>query len=132
SPTHVGMDRALPRQEPIFHAEPHARGDGPVRLDGPLVGGTRAPRTWGWTVPLLVAELVVGPSPTHVGMDRHPIRRHARSPHRAPRTWGWTGEPSNTATTYYPSPTHVGMDRYSGATLLSPRTEPHARGDGPS
>src|SRR5699024_3342600 len=97
SPTHVGMDRPrLSRPLPGL-SEPHARGDGPVRLDGPLVGGTRAPRTWGWTVPLLVADLVVGPSPTHVGMDRHPIRRHERSPHRAPRTWGWTGEPSNTA-----------------------------------
>src|SRR5699024_4419423 len=97
SPTHVGMDRRPRATLETALAEPHARGDGPVRLDGPLVGGTRAPRTWGWTVPLLVADLVVGPSPTHVGMDRHPIRRHERSPHRAPRTWGWTGEPSNTA-----------------------------------
>src|SRR5699024_10765037 len=123
SPTHVGMDRGFSQHSGPCTPEPHARGDGPVGSDQLHVVTDRAPRTWGWTVPLLVADLVVGPSPTHVGMDRHPIRRHERSPHRAPRTWGWPGERSNTATTYHPSPTHVGRARHSGATLLPTQTE---------
>src|SRR5699024_10862973 len=51
---------------------------------------------------------------------------------RAPRTWGWTAAPSGGASGIQPSPTHVGMDRAPLPQAVLLRTEPHARGDGPT
>ena len=95
---------------------------------------------------------LIGPSPTHVGMDPFPptitlplkSEPHARGDgpvatalerqgwDRAPRTWGWTGISNSQGYKLAPSPTHVGMDR--AATLIYDEAgpEPHARGDGPA
>src|SRR5699024_8851929 len=112
---------------------------------------SRAPRTWGWTVPHFHRPFSCVPSPTHVGMDRHRARGdrarvpepHARGdgprgsapprspPGRAPRTWGWTVRCDRHPTGADPSPTHVGMDRPDVLGECGHAPEPHARGDGP-
>src|SRR5690606_32431112 len=50
SPTHVGMDRSVACGVGGGSGEPHARGDGPTARPLPAQRGTRAPRTWGWTM----------------------------------------------------------------------------------
>src|SRR5699024_6196445 len=44
----------------------------------------------------------------------------------------WTAAPSGGASGIQPSPTHVGMDRAPLPQAVLLRTEPHARGDGPT
>ena len=48
-PTHVGMDRSPPGLGESRSRRPHARGDGPVPLQGNRLVVEQAPRTWGWT-----------------------------------------------------------------------------------
>src|SRR5699024_10198972 len=150
-PTHVGMDRrAFPRR-PGGGRRPHARGDGPTCLPPTTWRRTQAPRTWGWTATTSFVELLEPAGPTHVGMDRffrarklgRLCRPHARGdgpsrpgPRRlvreqAPRTWGWTGGSGAPAEAASAGPTHVGMDRQIHRSINTPRSRPHARGDGP-
>ena len=48
-PTHVGMDRQGRSAGWRRCGRPHARGDGPVPLQGNRLVVEQAPRTWGWT-----------------------------------------------------------------------------------
>ena len=152
SPTHVGMDRGLFGGAFLAFPKPHARGDGPDRLDVAGPQAFQAPRTWGWTVLQGRRHPGSDPSPTHVGMDRTPrpgaglapSKPHARGdgPHgqlrgmrrhrQAPRTWGWTAARALAHTLIAPSPTHVGMDRPRQHPPAHRDPKPHARGDGPS
>src|SRR5699024_10798872 len=54
----------------------------------------------------------------------------SRSP-QAPRTWGWTGPGVMVSMIEVAGPTHVGMDRQIHRSINTPRSRPHARGDGP-
>ena len=151
SPTHVGMDRRRWGGRSSLRTEPHARGDGPIKMINIAARSDRAPRTWGWTASAGNTGQPPRPSPTHVGMDRSaptctcpaPTEPHARgdgpaarppatsSPPRAPRTWGWTAAHPHPRAPHRPSPTHVGMDRPWPPPRWPPPPEPHARGDGP-
>src|SRR5699024_7987988 len=152
SPAHVGMDRHPARGDRARVPEPHARGDGPRGSAPPRSPPGRAPRTWGWTVRCDRHPTGADPSPTHVGMDRpdgpgecgHAPEPHARgggpprrsrrmrARSRGPRTWGWTAPTFSENADTLPSPTHVGMDRSGRRRRRMGRSEPHARGDGPT
>ena len=150
-PTHVGMDRFC-RQPPrkVGHA-PHARGDGPLVIDGPHTDDSCSPRTWGWTTITGALIRTASMLPTHVGMDPRSVRivlarcsaPHARGdgPHLvsgscgrtgcSPRTWGWTARHTRRRAPTTMLPTHVGMDHRPRTVAAGWPHAPHARGDGP-
>ncbi len=109
-PTHVGMDRWIPKKIEIGTSVPHARGDGPTTGVTNPPDLARSPRTWGWTAHRPIMRIPPRAFPTHVGMDRSlaaaespqqcvphargdgPARRLVKPAWymRSPRTWGWT------------------------------------------
>ena len=111
-----------------------------------------SPRPWGWSAgagrhlePLIVL-------PTPVGMVRSRTtagRGRKRSPHArgdgpaaydsgkaaiefSPRPWGWSGLLASLRGNLPVLPTPVGMVRRCAPACVTPRSSPHARGDGPS
>ena len=69
-PTHVGMDRRIPRAARTSPRVPHARGDGPQFAITCSFEKVCSPRTWGWTESAFWRKRNTIVFPTHVGMDR--------------------------------------------------------------
>ena len=110
---------------------PHARGDGPARIQIGEPLHPRSPRAWGWTDEPATTVRCGRAFPTRVGMDRSTTAQlgdSSRVPHargdgpreetdilkelkRSPRAWGWTEGTINAQDYMLAFPTRVGMDR---------------------
>ena len=142
SPRAWGWTAAAARADAGQARGPHARGDGPVGVDGdhgrlargphargdgpPECSGcttrqlARSPRAWGWTVAGRAMTPLVE-VPTRVGMDRPRGARHSRQV-RGPHARG-DGPRPGSRPRYREVPTRVGMDRRNASASRGARIE---------
>ncbi len=149
-PTHVGMVRLVTTRDYAEVRAPHARGDGPLTPNSPVIIRVCSPRTWGWSVRELAQRHRREVLPTHVGMVRGQCGRYwagACAPHArgdgpartgsptastpcSPRTWGWSHDAPCRVGGGGVLPTHVGMVRGPRPRNGRGDRAPRARGDG--
>ncbi len=150
-PTRVGMVRSpsFPKLSPPSY--PHTRGDGPVQYDSDQFTATLSPHAWGWSAVHGCWSRGVSVIPTRVGMVRtdagvsfqllgYPHTRGdgpigfnpaLTAEELSPHAWGWSGCRGWRTRLLWVIPTRVGMVRSESGEILSARSYPHTRGDGP-
>ncbi len=150
-PTHVGMNQSQNPSSIRCKSIPHARGDEPGVDTIAEKYAQYSPRTWGWTIKVLISAALPIVFPTHVGMNQliaYGWVKELSIPHArgdeprttyiniirimySPRTWGWTTTNLLLTSQMDVFPTHVGMNHIINTLVYYNVRIPHARGDEP-